>query len=468
MIFGALDTRLQHGLGRTLRSLDQGMRRVGSGLRVSRAADDAAGLAVAEGLDAVVRSKRVATRNIQDGLSALDVADAGLGTITERLHRLRELAVQGASETLSIGAREGLQLEAEGLVSDITKTALSTQWQGKPLLAEGVIDVGLLIDLSGSMGGELNRIKTEIASFKQIFRLAGMNVSMGLGVMGQDRQDGVTRLVDLGDAAFGRTLDDLATIGGTAMDPWSALLNSSGTQVEEGEDGNDAFGWHDIASSKVLIVLTDTGRETSYVSTTQAEVATKLAADDIEVHAITRPARMGSFSTITSGTGGATHDIGAPSGTGIASALASIASSLAVMPPEEPLSVQVSHGSDEAHRIDLATPANVTSLALGVEDVDLSTAEGAREAIDAVDAALDTVNAARSKVGASENRLWSALRSSETQTEALEAAESRIRDADLAHESARLAKDQLIAQAALAIAAQLRQAEQQAVRALLE
>ena len=94
MIFGTLDTRLQHGLGRTLRSLNEGIRKVGTGLRVSRAADDAAGLAVAEGLDAQVRSKRMASRNIQDGLSALNVADTGLGAITNNLHRLRELAVQ--------------------------------------------------------------------------------------------------------------------------------------------------------------------------------------------------------------------------------------------------------------------------------------------------------------------------------------------------------------------------------------
>lgn len=466
MIFGTLDTRLQSGLGRTLRSLDKGIRRVGSGLRVSRAADDAAGLAVAEGLDAVVRSKRVAARNIQDGLSALNVADTGLGAITDSLHRLRELAVQGASETLSDNARLGLQLEAEGIVSQVTKTAMSAEWQGNPLLAQRVIDVGLLIDLSGSMVGELNQVKAEIASFKDAFKSAGMNVTLGLGVMGQDTQDGVTKLVDLGDASFNRRLDELATIGGTAMDPWSALLNASGAQMEEGQDGNDAFGWHGIAASKVIIVLTDTGRETGYVSTSQADVATKLSAIDVEVHAITRAVSASAFSTITSGTGGATHNIGF-NGAQIGAALTSIAASLAVLPEEEPLTVQVSHGSSDAHRIELATPANVTSLALGVEDVDLSTAAGAQEAIDAVDGALNLVNSARSKVGASENRLWSALRSSEGQTEALQAAESRIRDADMAQETAQLARDQIIAQAAMSVAMQLREAERTTMQSLL-
>ncbi|MFT5584289.1 MAG: flagellin [Cognaticolwellia sp.] len=466
MIFGALDTRLQHGLGRTMRSLNKGIRKVGSGLRVSRAADDAAGLAVAEGLDAVVRSKRMAARNIQDGLSALDVADSGLGIITSNLHRLRELAVQGAGETLSDSARLGLQLEAEGIVSQVTRTAMSAEWGGKPLLAERAIDVGLLIDLSGSMGGELAQVKTQIASFKQAFRTAGMNVSLGLGVMGQDRLDGVTKLVDLGDASFNRRLDELATIGGTAMDPWSALLNSSGAQPEVGEDGNDAFGWHKIAASKVLIVLTDTGRETSYVSTSQSDVAAQLSAIDVEVHAITRSASASAFSTITGGTGGATHNIGS-NGALIGAALSSIAASLAVLPAEEPMSVQVSHGSSDAHRIDLATPANVTSLALGIDDVDMSTALGAQEAIEAVDEALKTVNSARSKVGASENRLWSALRSSEGQTEALQAAKSRIQDADLAQETAQLARDQIIAQAALSVAIQLRRAERETMQALL-
>ena len=351
-------------------------------------------------------------------------------------------------------------------MSQITKIAMSAEWQGNPLLAERVIDVGLLIDLSGSMGGELASVKAEIAAFKETFRAAGMNVSLGLGVMGQDTLDGVTKQVDLGDASFTRRLDELATIGGTAMDPWSALLNASGAQLEVGQDGNDAFGWHGIAASKVIIVLTDTGRETSYVSTSQSDVATKLSAIDVEVHAITRAASAGSFSTITSGTGGATHNIGF-NGAQIGAALSSIAASLAVLPAEDPMTVQVSHGASDAHRIELATPANVTSLALGVEDVDLSTALGAQEAIDAVDLALKTVSSSRSKVGASENRLWSALRSSEGQTEALEAAESRIRDADIAQETAQIAKDQIIAQASMSVMMQLRQAERETMQSLL-
>ena len=466
VIFGTLDTRLRHGLGQTLRSLDSGYRRVGTGLRVSRAADDAAGLAVAEGLDAVVRSKRVAERNIRDGLSAMDIADTGLGAITESLHRLRELSVQGASETLSDNARQGLQLEAESVMSQITKVAIEAEWQGNPLLAQRVIDVGLLIDLSDSMVGELSSVKAEIAAFKETFRLAGINATLGLAVMGKDLTDGVTKVVDLGNAAFTRRLDELNTIGVVPMDAYSALLNSSGAQTVVGEDGNDAFGWHHSAESKTLIVITDAPRETSYVFTSQSQVATQLSAEEVEVHAITTSANAGHYATIASGTGGATHNIGV-NGSLIGTALATIATSLSVLPADDPLTVQVSHGSSDAHRIELSTPAIVTALALKVDDLDLTSVSGSQDAIDAVDAALQVVSSSRSKVGASENRLWSALRSSEGQTEALMAAESRIRDADLADDTARIARDQIVAQAAMSVMLQLRQADRETMQALL-
>ena len=84
-----------------------------------------------------------------------------------------------------------------------------------------------------------------------------------------------------------------------------------------------------------------------------------------------------------------------------------------------------------------------------------------------MDAALQVVSSSRSKVGASENRLWSALRSSEGQTEALMAAESRIRDADLADDTARIARDQIVAQAAMSVMLQLRQADRETMQALL-
>ncbi|MED5373971.1 MAG: flagellin [Myxococcota bacterium] len=467
MRFGALDSQIQHGLGRALRRLDKGHRQLATGLRVGKAADDAAGLAVAEGLRAVVRSKRVARRNIQDGLSALTLADSGMAEIGEALHRLRELAVQGASDTLDSEQRLALQYESEELLTHISAIATGTTWEGKPLLAQRLVDVGLIIDLSASMGGELNKVKQEIANFKQTFATAGLNVSLALSVMGVDRTDGVSRLVDLGEAAFDRKLEDLATIGGSAMDPYSALLETSGVADTPGDDDPDALGWHEIATQRVLIVVSDTGRETSYTATNQTAVGDALAAEGIEVHAITHPTRVGDFSTITGTTGGSTWNIGPPTGSGIAGALSSIAASLTALPPEDPLSVQASHGSGDEARIELGVPANVTALALGIEDMDLTDAAGARDALDALDAALDTLNSSRSKVGASENRLIGALNLESQAVEDLSAAESRIRDADFAHAAADVAKAELLAQAATGIAAQLRQADEEAIRALL-
>ena len=131
------------------------------------------------------------------------------------------------------------------------------------------------------------------------------------------------------------------------------------------------------------------------------------------------------------------------------------------------MTVQVSHGSSDAHRIELSTPANVTALALKVDDLDLTSVSAARMPLTRWMPHSRFVSSSRSKVGASENRLWSALRSSEGQTEALMAAESRIRDADLADDTARIARDQIVAQAAMSVMLQLRQADRETMQALL-
>ena len=160
------------------------------------------------------------------------------------------------------------------------------------------------------MVGELSSVKAEIAAFKETFRLAGINATLGLAVMGKDLTDGVTKVVDLGNAAFTRRLDELNTIGVVPMDAYSALLNSSGAQTVVGEDGNDAFGWHHSAESKTLIVITDAPRKPPTFS--QASLKSPPNSRPRKWKSTPSPPQQtpGHYATIASGTGGATHNIG--------------------------------------------------------------------------------------------------------------------------------------------------------------
>ena len=110
-------------LNRTNRNLSASFDRLASGLRVTKAKDDAAGMAVAENLDTTYRSVQQAIRNTSDGISVIQVAEGSTNEIRSIYQRLRELAVQGASETLSDNERQYLNDEATQLSQEVDRIA---------------------------------------------------------------------------------------------------------------------------------------------------------------------------------------------------------------------------------------------------------------------------------------------------------------------------------------------------------
>ena len=125
--------------GRILRqstqALNKSLERLSSGLRINRAADDAAGLAIADGLDSVVRGTQVAQRNAQDGISLVQTAEGALAETTNALQRIRELAIQAASGTQSDNNRAALNGEVLQLLGQIDDIALNTQFNGISVLS---------------------------------------------------------------------------------------------------------------------------------------------------------------------------------------------------------------------------------------------------------------------------------------------------------------------------------------------
>jgi flagellin len=124
---------------RTLRtstnSLSKSLERLSSGLRINRAADDAAGLAIAEGFRSVVRGTIVAQRNAQDGVSMVQTAEGALSESGNILQRIRELAVQAASGTQSDANRTALNDEVTQLLAQIDDIALDTEFNGIKVLS---------------------------------------------------------------------------------------------------------------------------------------------------------------------------------------------------------------------------------------------------------------------------------------------------------------------------------------------
>jgi len=125
----------QRNLMGTKAGLDKSLEKLSSGYRINRAGDDAAGLAISENLRAQIRGLKQASRNAQDGVSLVQVAEGGLNEISSIMIRLRELAVQAASDTIGPVERQFLNVEYDQLVSETDRIAEGTEFNGTKLLS---------------------------------------------------------------------------------------------------------------------------------------------------------------------------------------------------------------------------------------------------------------------------------------------------------------------------------------------
>ena len=127
----------QRNLAASQSSLATSMERLSSGLRVNSAKDDAAGLAIADRMNAQVRGITVAIRNANDGISLSQTAEGALSTMTDALQRMRELAVQAQNGTNSTSDRANLDTEYQQLSAEITRIAAQTKFNGTAIIGGG-------------------------------------------------------------------------------------------------------------------------------------------------------------------------------------------------------------------------------------------------------------------------------------------------------------------------------------------
>lgn len=154
-------------------SLSRTMERLSSGLRINRAADDAAGLAVSEQMRTKIRGMQVASRNAQDGVSLVQVADGALSGVNDMLQRMRDLAVQAANGTFTDTQRANLDAELQALMSEVNRVSSDTDFNGIKILSGSVSTAASAVTLQ--VGAD--------ASQSIAFTIATMNTTQ-LGVSG--------------------------------------------------------------------------------------------------------------------------------------------------------------------------------------------------------------------------------------------------------------------------------------------
>ncbi|MBZ4661738.1 flagellin [Thermotoga petrophila] len=359
-------------IDQTQYSMSKTLERLSSGLRINRAGDDAAGLAISEKMRGQIKGLNMAIKNAQDAISLIQTAEGALTEVHSILQRMRELAVQAASDTNTNVDREQIQKEIDQLREEIDRIARTTEFNTKKLL-----------------DGKLESFRSQVDAKV----VTGGNINVQLGSVSSAAVEG-TYVIEVGQF--------------------------SGTETSQLD---------------VKITLFTAGGYSSTVVTITAGSATL---GGITFKWDTNVLSINDF-------GGAL-----PKNEVVDSAVVRVE---AIYTAASQLIFQI--GANEGHNM-VAGIDDMSAAALGLTTVslDVTTQDAAERAIMVVDAAIHRVSTARAALGAVQNRLEHTISNLGVAAENLTAAESRIRDADMAKEMMEFTKQQILLQSSMAMLAQ--------------
>ncbi|GAA0117246.1 flagellin N-terminal helical domain-containing protein [Clostridium senegalense] len=418
------------------------MEKLSSGLRINRAGDDAAGLAISEKMRGQIRGLDQAQRNSQDGISLIQTAEGALNETHSILQRMRELAVQGGNDTNNTSDRGQIQKEIEQLTSEINRISNTTEFNTKKLL-NGDTDVKAelgdslkdLIKVTGS--SDKTKVGTEL-EIKKIEEATGASNTVKLTTGKATTININGKEIDLG------TLGTLADI--KADDINKKLQEAGINNVTAEYDSTDTitFKTTDVGSDAKLDIKSTNGTVGTVVDGTDAKITLK---DDSVLkgkgNTITLKGEVaGSEGLEIEVLGKTTGDLSADNKVNVTS-----------------VGMNLQIGANEGQNISLSI-GNMSAEALGVSGLDLSDADKSDKAVTTIQSAIDKVSSERSKLGAVQNRLEHTINNLGTSSENLTAAESRIRDVDMAKEMMTFSKNNILQQAAQAMLAQANQQPQ--------
>ncbi|PKM93980.1 MAG: hypothetical protein CVU84_13835 [Firmicutes bacterium HGW-Firmicutes-1] len=452
--------RALHQLDKSNGRLDKTLERLSSGLRINHAADDAAGLAITQKMDTQVRGLGQASRNAMDGISLIQTAEGALNEVHAMLQRIRELAVQVSNGTYDSKDRKAVQDEVGQLLSEIERISTDIEFNEMKLL-DGSLD---------RRAFSTDEARADIISMSDTVD-AGAYALTVTTVATQSTYVGVA-------VPAGSFVANKITMGGT--------ININGEQVEilVGDTGDEVF-----AKLRDLCGTVDTSLTISSMPLIDGKILTltnnQFGNKSIVITGTTSLITglgLGAGSTNTTGLDAAAAVVsGFPAGTTVSGAgkdlifrsnndfelkLASgtVAGAVTMnILATGPLDLQI--GANEGQFMEIRIQ-NLSPSALGITKMNLSTSDGAQEAITIVDLAIQKISAVRSKLGAYQNRLEHTINNLESASENMTASFSRIQDADMAYEMANFTQQNIIAQAGTSMLAQANQRPQSLLQLL--
>jgi flagellin len=223
----------QRNLTMSQSSLATAMQRLSSGLRVNSAKDDAAGLAIAERMNAQVRGMNVAVRNSNDGISLAQTAEGALGKVSDSLQRMRELAVQSRNATNTNADKDSLDKEFGELAKEIQRVLGGTTFNGKNILGTGAGTQAFQVGANTTTDDTISIVTSKMTTATEITSVAGTD-NTGAGRAKIDSSASTTvigTVIDNIDSAITKVNSERATMG-ASQNRFDAVIGSLQTSIE--------------------------------------------------------------------------------------------------------------------------------------------------------------------------------------------------------------------------------------------
>jgi flagellin len=488
-------------LGKTNNALDSSLEKLSSGYRINSAADDSAGLAISEKMRTQIAGLDQASRNASDGISVIQTAEGALVEVESMLQRMRELSVQSANGTYTTDDRVAIQSEINQLSEEIQRISDTTEFNTMTLL-DGKID-----RKSYSNNSNVNLVSLSDTVEVGDYSLKITQDARQAVIIGEDTTITTTDTITAAQAGTiningesveineGDTLDEVFTklrdVGDTVGVKVFATGDLDNTSGSAELAGYESVAWG-TASNRLAFVSNEYGATQSIeIFCDNADLAdllglsaSKIIGSGVDAKA-EFPASSGFSTTATISITGNRVTVSDRNNVEMVfeiepETVGSVFDDYAVDNPDvtvtpplppAPIDVSVDFSVLDAGPMDLQIGANegqtmevripkVDPATLGIDKVNIGTADGAQAAITILDIAINTVSAIRSKLGAYQNRLEHSISNLDTTSENMTESLSRISDVDMAEEMAKYTQMNVLAQAGTSMLSQANQRPQ--------
>ena len=484
-------------------AVSKNLEKLSSGYRINRAGDDAAGLAISEKMRAQITGLNTAQKNAQDGVSLVQTAEGAMTEVHSMLNRMVELADQSANGTYADEVdRENLQKEISSLKEEINRIADSTNFNGINLL-DGSLSTGKLPTFTGLDG----LTKTDIAATANSTEL-----TITGGAAATNKGEVFSLTVNYTDAngmtkekKIELTAENATTLKDTAGNSYTVSANIDKAEMAAafvGAINSDSELSSIFSASNKGEKLTLTSKETgsaskivmnkvdsNYKGTSAAVVATSKKGENAKVEYDFQNMEKDKVFTVNGekfvfATAGKQFDSDVnvleiananPNADEVGKMAGMIANKLGLSDEQVKddgtkitfsasagnggLTLQIGDTADKFNQMTVSV-GDMHADALGIADIDISTQAGAKAAVDKIKSAINSVSSTRGDLGAIQNRLEHTINNLSVSAENMTAAESRIRDVDMANEMMAYTKNNILVQSSQAMLAQANQLPQ--------